>query len=94
MLTKVPSSMQVRILRPQSEESVPHVVSEEILIESPALVLKFLKKILSGSGISILIGAVIFGVMKLVGLEFGGIEASIIILFPAMLGFLTSLVIF
>jgi len=55
--------------------------------------MSLIKRLLKGSGISLLIAAGIYASFKFSGLNLG-IDESLIILFPSMLGFFSSFVIF
>lgn len=93
MLTKVPSHMQVRILHPISEESLPPVHFEiPEKKENPAL--KIAKKLAHAIGISSVLSLSIYMFMRFLGLELGNVEASVIVLFPALLGLVASFVVF
>ncbi|MBI5701667.1 hypothetical protein HZC34_07520 [Candidatus Saganbacteria bacterium] len=95
MLAKVPANIQVRLLHPLPEESVPHIIVEEKNIPKTNPIISILKRFFHGAFLSVLIGLSMYGILKLVGIEFGGlVETSIFIFFPAFLGFLTSYVIY
>lgn len=96
VLTKVPSRIQVRIVAPKSEETVPFVHVDEAVLDAkiPHPAIKTAKKTCTASIVSVLIGLSIYAAMKMVGLDFGRIETPIIIALPALLGFLASFVLF
>ena len=50
--------------------------------------------ILIGSSIGITAGLLIFLILNSIGVDFGGLESSLIIGLPSVLGMVTSLVIF
>ncbi len=57
----------------------------------------FLKKafnILAGSGVGFAAGMAIYLMLKTIGLNFGGLESSIIIGLPSILGIITSLAVY
>ena len=93
MLAKVPPNIQVRLLRPQAEDRVPHIAPEPPISKPKHFYFNILKRFASGTGISFIIGFGLFTILKVVGLDFGPYETSIVILLPSMLGFLTSFVI-
>lgn len=95
MLAKVPSNIQVRLLHPLPEESIPHILVEEKNILHTNPIHGILKRFFHGAFLSVLIGLSMFGILKMVGIEFGGlVETSIFVCFPAFFGFLTSYVIY
>lgn len=85
--------MQVRILHPISEEHLPPV-HFEIPEKKENQILKTTKKLVHAIGISSVLSLSIYMFMKFLGLELGNVEASIIVLFPALLGLVASFVVF
>jgi hypothetical protein len=92
-MIKVPAEIQVRIIRSQPEDSVPHFTVKELEALPENLALKIGKKILSGGLMGAVLGLGIFMALKVCGIHFGGIETSIIVGIPSALGILTSYVI-
>jgi len=52
-----------------------------------------IKRILKGSGVSLLIGLAVYTSFKVTGIDMGG-EQSLLVLFPSAIGFLSSFIIF
>ena len=93
-MIKVPAEFQVRIIRPQAEETVPRMsVTEIVEIDEPPAK-QLLQKIMNGSLIGGVLGLGLYGAMQLCGLNASGLETSIILGIPLLLGILTSYVIF
>jgi hypothetical protein len=85
----------VRIVKPSSKPVLPKKTSPSVNLRKKRNV--FLPKtanILIGSGIGCAAGLVIYLMLKSTGINFGGVESSIIIGLPAVLGILTSLAVF
>lgn len=94
LLSKVPTHIQVRIISPSPQDSVPHTFYQEEIpsVENP--ILKAFKKIFSSVGVSTLIAVVLFSVVRSSGLDIGSAETSIIVLFPSFFGLIASFVVF
>jgi hypothetical protein len=89
-------SYTVRIVKPSPEPALPKI--ELAPLPQPGrkinrLVLKIFN-ILFGSMIGLTSGVAIYLMLKLVGVNFGGLESILVIGFPSALGILTSLVVF
>ncbi|OGC09059.1 hypothetical protein A3F86_01225 [candidate division WOR-1 bacterium RIFCSPLOWO2_12_FULL_45_9] len=52
------------------------------------------QNIIIGSALGFAVGLIIYLMTKILGIDFGGLESSVIIGLPAILGILTSFVIF
>lgn len=94
MLTRVPANIQVRFLSPQSEEKVPHAYDIKETPKSENNIMQLAKRMAHGTGISIILGLGIYAIVKVMGLELGNFETSVVVFLPALFGFLTSFVIF
>lgn len=83
------------MIRPNTEETVTRTISstESVAIEAPDPFRNILK-LLSGGGLGALIGLTLFAIIQLVGIRFGGVETSILVGLPSLLGILASYVIF
>ncbi|HTY13379.1 MAG TPA: hypothetical protein VMD02_04240 [Candidatus Omnitrophota bacterium] len=95
-MMKVPAEISVRVIRSRPEEAAPYIVIDEI-VEGPQLVpgmKRHLLKLLSGSGIGILLGLGIFLALNICGVRFGNLETSMIIGIPSVLGLMSSYMIF
>lgn len=86
----------VRIVKPSPEPALPQAKSPLTANLSKKGGLLFSKplNILMGSGIGLAAGTIIYLMLKLIGLNFGGLESSLIIGLPSVVGILTSIVIF
>lgn len=94
-MIKIPSEIQVRIIRPQPEDSIPHIAENDIIEPLNENHFKqIIKKILSGGGVGMLLGLGIFLALKICGVNFGDLETYIILGIPFTLGIITSYVIF
>jgi len=85
----------VRLVRPSSQPVLPKKTSPSADLRKKRNV--FLPKtfnILIGSGIGCAAGLIIYLMLKSTGVNFGGMESSIIIGLPSILGILTSLAVF
>jgi hypothetical protein len=67
---------------------------KELLSDSKHKFYRKITNILAGSSVGFITGMVIYLMLRSSGLIAGGLESSIIIAFPAVLGVLTSYVIF
>ncbi len=83
----------VRIVKPASKPTIPEIKSVKSIKKGKAFLSKTLN-ILAGSGIGLGVGAAIYLMLKLSGLNFGSLESSFIIGLPSALGIITSYVIF
>jgi hypothetical protein len=89
-------SYTVRIVKPSPEPALPKI--ELAPLPQPGkkknrFVLKIFNNLL-GSMIGMTAGVAIYLMLKLVGINFGGLESTLIIGFPSALGILTSLAVF
>ena len=86
----------VRIVKPSSKPVLPKtkLIPSANSRKKRTLSIPKALNILIGSGIGIAAGVVIYIMLKSSGISFGGLESSIIIGLPAILGILTSLTIF
>lgn len=85
----------VRIVKPSSKPALPK--ADHPLGPKPRKNKIFPKKasnILLGSGMGFGAGLVIYLMLKVFGINFGGVESTLIIGFPSVLGIFTSLAIF
>jgi hypothetical protein len=92
-MIKVPAEIQVRIIRPQPEDAVPRFMIKEIEPPKENPLLKLSKKVLSGGLIGAILGLGIYLALKFCGINFGGVETSIVVGIPSALGIFTSYVI-
>lgn len=81
----------VRIVEPSTKPALPRVVN--IPSARSAKKANAITNICVGSAIGFLAGFVTFIMLKVLGLNFGGMESSLIIGLPSALGVLTSFVI-
>jgi hypothetical protein len=93
-MLKVPAEIQVRIIKPQAEDAIPHFIIQEERIEKSGEFFKFAKKALSGGGIGILLGLGIYLALQVCGVRFGELETIVILGIPCCTGIVTSYVIF
>ena len=82
----------VRIVEPRNQPALPK--PRPILIIKPVDLLRKRRNILIGSGIGLAAGLIIYLMLNTLGIFLGSFESSIIIGLPALLGIITSLVIF
>ncbi|MFC1571265.1 hypothetical protein ACFL31_01775 [Candidatus Margulisiibacteriota bacterium] len=86
-------SIVVRLVSPSDKPALPKRKKlARVSNENPLLTRSL--NILTGSGIGLMTGIAIYFMLKLIGINFGGLESSLIIGFPSALGIITSLVIF
>ncbi len=88
----VSKNFTVRIIKPSTQPAVPKLTSI-LKIKSVDLFDRVFDFAI-GSGIGFIAGSVIFVMLKSVGLELSGLESTLIIALPSLLGLFTSLVIF
>lgn len=93
-MIKVPPEIQVRIIRSQPEDAVPRFMVKEIAKNQENALFNTIKKILSGGLIGIGLGLGIFAALKICGINFGGLETSLMVGIPSLLGIVTSYIIF
>ena len=87
-----PREYVVRIVETSSRAT--SAKRKELLSDSKHKFNRKITNILTGSSVGFLTGMVIYLMLRSSGLISGGLESSIIIAFPAVLGILTSYVIF
>jgi hypothetical protein len=86
----------VRIVQP-SADPYKQQLTQTPMVRIPSktsLVIEKVKNIFTGSMMGCLAGLTIFLMLKLIGVNYGGLETSLIIGLPSALGILTSLVVF
>ncbi|MDD5383201.1 MAG: hypothetical protein PHH60_06070 [Candidatus Margulisbacteria bacterium] len=83
----------VRIVKPSDQPVLPKYDLGPVIQKDRVLLAKFLN-ILFGSCIGLVAGTSIFLTLRLSGVNFGGLESSIIVGLPSALGIVTSFVIF
>ena len=93
-MLKVPAEIQVRIIRPQPEDAVPHYIISEERHEKSGELLKFIKKTLGGGGIGMILGFGLYLALQFCGVKFGQLETIVILGIPCFTGIITSYVIF
>jgi hypothetical protein len=93
-MIKVPAEIQVRIISPQPETAVPRFDIKDEIITDESEFLKLAKKLFSGGTVGIILGVGIYLALKFCGVNFGGVETSIVLGIPLLTGLLTSYVIF
>jgi hypothetical protein len=93
-MLKVPAQRQVRIIRPQPEDAVPHYIINEERAENSNELFKFVKKTLGGGGIGMIIGLGLYLALQFCGVRFGELETIVILGIPCFAGIVTSYVIF
>jgi len=86
----------VRIVQPSTDPLKQQITqSPKVNIPSKtSLFIAKIKNILTGSMIGCLAGLTVFLMLKLIGVNYSGLESSLIIGLPSALGIITSLVIF
>jgi hypothetical protein len=90
-----PKENIVRLVRPSSQPVLPKKTTHSAnLRKKREIILPKSVNILIGSGIGCAAGLIIHLMLKSTGVNFGGVESSIVIGLPAILGILTSLVVF
>lgn len=77
----------VRIVKPSSKPALPK--ADPSPTPSPKLFSKPLY-LIAGSGLGVAAGMVIYLTLRTMGISFGGLESSVIIGLPAILGVITS----
>ena len=85
----------VRIVKPSPEPALPRVqlaAPPKPIKKRSRLFMKVLD-VLTGSTMGIFAGVAIYLMLKLVGIDFGGLESSLIIGLPGALAIITSLVV-
>ena len=93
-MIKVPAEIQVRLISPQPENSVPHlVINDEIEAEESGF-MKLARKLLNGGTVGIILGVGIYLALEVCGVKFGSVETSIVLGIPLLTGLLASYVIF
>jgi len=93
-MIKVPPEIQVRLISPQPENSVPHFVIKDEVCTDENEIVKLVKKLFSGGTVGIILGVGIYLALEVCGVKFGGIETSIVLGIPLLTGLLASYVIF
>lgn len=86
----------VRIVRPSAQPAVSKIktISTANLRKKSHIIFSKPWNIMVGSGIGFFSGAVIYLMLKLVGINYTGLESSLIIGLPAFFGLLASYVVF
>lgn len=84
----------VRIVKPSTKPALPKVDPLSVKSKKSKLFLKKALNILTGSGVGFAAGMAIYLMLKTIGLNFGGLESSIIIGLPSILGIITSLAVY
>ena len=85
----------VRIVNPSPKPHIPEVkLALPVRPNGQPPLLSKAFNIFFGSLIGLTSGVAIFLMLKLVGINFGGLESTLVIGFPSALGLITSLVVF
>ncbi len=88
-----PKEYVVRIVKPKNKPALPKAALLNMKSRKNKIFLKRSLNILAGSGVGFAAGIVVYLMLKIIGINFGGLESSVIIGLPAILGILTSFVI-
>lgn len=86
----------VRIVKP-SADPLKQRLEQQPMVNIPSRTSLFVakvKNIVTGSLIGCLAGLTVFLLLKFVGVQYGGLETSLIIGLPSVLGIITSLAVF
>jgi hypothetical protein len=85
----------VRIIKPSSQPALPKAnPSPKLNSRKKRTFLSRASNILTGSAVGFAAGLMIYLMLRTLGANFGGLESSVIIGLPSVLGILTSFVIF
>jgi len=82
----------VRIVKPSNQPHIPKIKKPIIKRTKPSFSRK--ANVFLGSGIGFAAGLVILLMLKYIGINYGGLESSLIIGTPALFGVITSFVVF
>lgn len=82
----------VRIINPSSQPFIPK--TKPVVTAKPRGLLEKLANFAVGAGSGLVAGAVIFFMLKSLGLDLSPLESTMIVALPSLVGLFTSLVIF